>query len=224
MDAIKQIFLVGNSSFAQIAFEYFSSHTKYKVIAFVVDKEYIKEDSLLGVPVVSPENAKEFFDVKTTGFHVAIPYIKMNTVRENFIELFKQLGFKPVSYISPSAFVWSNVLLGEHVFIFEGNTVQPFCKIGNNTILWSGNHIGHHSEIGNNVFISSQVVISGHTKIGDNSFVGVNSTISNNISIGKFNWIGMGTILGKDSNDYDIFKQKSTLPHHKNVKEVFLNE
>ena len=51
-------------------------------------------------------------------------------------------GYQPASYISSNAFVWSNAKIGDHCFIFENNTVQPFVEIGDNVILWSGNHIG----------------------------------------------------------------------------------
>ena len=78
----------------------------------------------------------------------------------------------PASYVSPRAFVWRNVKLGEHCFIFENNVLQPFVNIGDNVVLWSGNHIGHHSKIGDHCFVSSHVVVSGFCDIGANCFLG----------------------------------------------------
>src|SRR5204863_5261024 len=115
-----------------------------------------------------------------------------------FYQSGKAKGYTPASYISPRAFVWRNVQLGEHCFIFENNVVQPFVKLGNNVVLWSGNHIGHHSTIGDGCFISSHVVVSGYCEVGANSFFGVNSTLGNTVKIGPDCLIGAGACVVKD--------------------------
>jgi UDP-3-O-[3-hydroxymyristoyl] glucosamine N-acyltransferase len=96
--------------------------------------------------------------------------------------------------------------MGDNVFIFEDNTIQPFVKMGSNIVMWSGNHIGHHSVLGNHLFISSHVVISGHCTVGDYCFFGVNSTVGNNINIGKDCLIGAGCLIVKDTGDGKLFK------------------
>ncbi len=118
----------------------------------------------------------------------------------------KEMGFTPASYISSKAFVWRNCEIGEHCFIFEDNTVQPFVKIGKNVVLWSGNHIGHHSTVCDNCFISSHVVVSGHCIIGRNSFIGVNATLANNVNIGMDNWIPPGVVIMKGTEEAAFFK------------------
>lgn len=219
---IREIVLVGTSSFAEIAYEYFTFDSEYEVKGFVVDEEYLTSESKFGLPVVPYEQVEKFFDPILTGFHVAIPYPNMNKIREDFIIRMKRKQFRPVSYLSSCSFVWRNVELGEHLFIFEENVIQPFCKIHDNVILWSGNHIGHHSIIEKNVFISSHVVLSGHCRIGCNSFLGVNSTIANNVNIAKFNWIGMDTTIGKDTKDFEIYKSDVSKPSEKDVRGIFL--
>jgi sugar O-acyltransferase (sialic acid O-acetyltransferase NeuD family) len=108
------------------------------------------------------------------------------------------MGYRPASYVSPRAFVWRNVEVGEHCFIFENNVVQPFVKIGANVVLWSGNHIGHHSVIRDHCFISSHVVVSGFCDIGEHCFFGVNATLGNNVTIGADCLLGAGACVVKD--------------------------
>ena len=102
--------------------------------------------------------------------------------------------------------------MGEHCFIFENNTVQPFVKIEGNVVLWSGNHIGHHSVIRENCFVASHAVISGFCDIGRNSFVGVNATLSNNVVIGEDNWIGIGVTIVKNTEVNQLFKGEQSGP------------
>ena len=124
----------------------------------------------------------------------AITYGQVNRLRTRLADDAAARGFALASYVSSRAFVWRNVEVGEHCFVFEDNTLQPFVRIGRNCVLWSGNHVGHHSTIGDNVFISSHVVISGSVQIGDNCFLGVNATLVNDIAIGRDSWIGPSVV------------------------------
>jgi sugar O-acyltransferase (sialic acid O-acetyltransferase NeuD family) len=118
----------------------------------------------------------------------------------------KARGYKAASYVSSRAFVWRNVEIGEHCFIFENNVIQPFVKLENNIVLWSGNHIGHHSRIGANCFLASHAVISGFVDVGANCFVGVNATVVNNICIGVDCVIGAGATITADVPDDKVVK------------------
>ena len=160
--------------------------------------EFITKNENFGLPVVNFENLTQSFNPKTHSFFAAVLYTRMNDFRRAIALEAKENGYELATYVSSRAFVWPNVTIGEHCFIFEGNVVQPFAKIGFNNVLWSGNHIGHHAEIGESCFISSHVVISGSTKLIGNTFMGVNSTLTNNIVIGARTWIGPDSLVTKD--------------------------
>lgn len=205
---MKELVIVGDSAFAEVAHQYFSYDSEYRVIGFAVEKAFKKQDTLLSLDVFDLEELPQRFVGKKLFFHVAVTYRNLNTLRFRLIERMKDFGFIPASYVSSRAFIWKNVNLGEHVFIFEDNTIQPFSKIGNNVVLWSGNHIGHHSTIKDNVFVSSQVVISGFCNIGNNCFLGVNSTISNNVTIGNFSWIGPRALVERNLRDDSLVRSE----------------
>lgn len=208
----KKLVIVGDSAFAEIAYEYFTHDSSYEVIGFTVEREYRKRDSLFGLPVVDFEGIERRFSPAEHAVHVAVVYTQLNRLRARLCGEAKRKGYTMASYISSRAFVWRNVEIGEHCFIFEDNTVQPFVKIGNNNVLWSGNHIGHHSHIGDHCFISSHVVVSGFVKIGDYAFLGVNSTISNNVTIAKDCWIGPGVTIKKDAAEGQFFRPETVEP------------
>lgn len=206
MEKNRKLIIVGDSAFAEIAYEYFTHDSDYEVAAFSVEGEYLKRETLFGLPVAPFEKIEQAFRPEEHDVYVATVYTQLNRLRTRLAAAAKQKGFGLASYVSSRAFVWQNVRLGEHCFIFEDNTVQPFVQIGNNVVLWSGNHIGHHSTIKDNCFISSHVVISGFVEVGENCFLGVNSTVVNDVRIGKDCWLGPNVTIVKDTPDATFFK------------------
>lgn len=206
----KKLIIVGDSAFAQVAYEYFTYDSEYEVVAFSVEKDYLKSKQLFNLPVVPFEILEELYPCDQYYIYVATVYKKLNRLRTRLMNESKKKGYRLASYISSQAFVWRNCKIGEHCFIFENNVIQPFVQIGNNVVLWSGNHVGHHSSIGNNCFIASHAVISGFCNVGENCFVGVNSTIINNINIGNNCIIGAGTLVLKDIEEGIVVKGKAS--------------
>jgi sugar O-acyltransferase (sialic acid O-acetyltransferase NeuD family) len=202
----KKLVIIGDSAFAEVAYQYFQFDSEYEVVAFSVEKEFLTRQTLFNLPVISFEKLEEFYNPLETYFYAALVYTKLNRLRTRLYLEAKKRGYAPASYISSRAFIWSNVEIGEHVFIFEDNTIQPYAKIGSNCVLWSGNHIGHHSFVMNNCFIASHAVVSGFCTIGENSFIGVNSTIANNVDVGRDNWIGLGVTIAKSTTNNVLYK------------------
>ncbi|MBN4081102.1 acetyltransferase [Caldithrix abyssi] len=201
----KKLIIVGDGETAQIAYEYFTYDSDYDVVAFSVEKKYLKEDNLFGLPVVSFEEVEHLYDPAPFEAFVAISYTQLNRVRSRLYNLTKQKGYSLASYVSSRAFVWRNVDIGENCFIFENNVIQQHAKIGNNVILWSGNHIGHQSVIKDHCYIASHVVISGFCEVGEHCFLGVNSCSGDNIKIGKDSIIGAGAVVTKDTEPGKVY-------------------
>jgi len=202
----EKLIIVGDRVFAEIAREYFTHDSPYEVVAFSVEAGYRERDELGGLPIVDFETLAETHDPREHAVHVAITYAQVNRVRARLTADAKRAGFELASYVSSHAFVWRNVELGEHCFIFEDNTIQPFVTVGSNVVMWSGNHIGHHSTIGDNVFISSHVVVSGGVEVGENCFLGVNSTLVNDIAIGRDTWLGPHVVVTRDVEPGSVYR------------------
>lgn len=206
----KKLVIFGTLDYAQLAHEYFTHDSEYEVAAFTVDGAYISARRYMGKPVVPFETLEAQYPPTEYEVHVAVVYGELNRIRQRKAVEAKAKGFDLASYVSSRAFVWPNVRLGEHCFIFEDNTIQPFVTIGDNTVLWSGNHIGHHSTIGSNCFVTSHVVVSGFCEIGDNCFLGVNSTIGNHVSIGSDSWICQGASVTRSVEGNSFVKGPET--------------
>jgi sugar O-acyltransferase (sialic acid O-acetyltransferase NeuD family) len=204
MTSRKNLVLFGLGELAEVAAYYFEHDTNHTVVAITADGEFIEEDRFLDYPVVPFEDiAKAFPSDDCQGF-VSVGYSKINGLRQEKCEAFRNKNYQLASYISTRATTFENVTFGWNNFILEDNTVQPFVTIGNGVTLWSGNHIGHHASIADFAFISSHVVVSGGVTVGERTFIGVNSTINDHVSIGARCVIGSGSLIAKELADDSV--------------------
>ena len=199
-----KLVIVGAGEFAQIAFEYFTHDSPYCVVGFSVERDFIGEPTLCGLPVVPFDEIETAFSPLDTAAFVAVTYTKLNRVRTRLHRQAKDKGYAMACYVSSRAFVWHNVQLGDNVFIFENNVVQHHAVIEDNTVLWSGNHIGHRSVIERNCYLASHAVVSGYCRVGASSFIGVNATLADNVTVGCDCLIGAGALILKDVPDNTI--------------------
>ena len=211
MSSKKKLIVFGIGELAEVALYYFNTDSHFEVVAFTVDQSYISTSTFNGLPIIPFENLNEAFP-PSENYHlfIAIGYSMLNESRKSKYLQAKSLGYKLASYISSRAVILNANKIGEHAFILENNTIQPFVNIGKNVTIWSGNHIGHHSSISDHVFITSHTVISGGVQIEEQCFLGVNCTIRDHIKIGQKSIIGAGSIILKDVEPFGIYSVKST--------------
>ena len=217
----QKLVIVGAGEFAEIAYEYFTYDSPYEIVAFTVEKDYLKNDRLYDLPVVPFDEVNEIFPITEYKAFVAVPYTNFNRLRTRLYNETKSKGYELVSYISSKAFVWRNATVGENCFIFENNVIQHHVNVGNNVILWSGNHIGHRTVIKDNCFISSHAVIAGNCEIGENCFIGVNSTFNDEIKVGKDCFISSGALVIKNALEGKIYKGSPAIASSVDVYRYF---
>jgi len=205
----KKILIFGTGSFAELVCYYLNNDHRYEVVGFTKNKNMIKNPTFFDLSVYPFENLKEQFPPENYSMFIAIGYVNQNKTRRKIYEQAKDMGYELISYISPKATTYEDLIIGDNCFVFENNVIQPFVKIGNNVILWSGNHVGHHSRIDDNCFVSSHVVISGHVHIEPFCFLGVNSTIRDGITIKNNCIIGANSLILKDTLPNSVYTSDS---------------
>ena len=223
----ERLILIGTGAFAQVAYEYFTHDSPYEVVGFSVEKEFFDAPTLFGVPVVPFEELTERFAPEDHHFFVAITYLGLNKVRARLYDLAREKGYRAASYISPEAFVWNNVKLGEHCFVFEKTVIQPFATVGDDVIFWSGCFIGHHSTIANHCFVAAHSAVNGTASVGDYSFLGANCTIANHVSVAENCIISAGSHVMSDVEDGQVILgtwRKKTLTSTSRLNSEFFLE
>jgi sugar O-acyltransferase (sialic acid O-acetyltransferase NeuD family) len=200
-----KVIIFGVLDTAELAHYYLQHDSEHEVVAFAVNREYIKDNSFHGLPVVAFEDVETLFSPSEYSFFAPMTGRNMNRNREAIYNQAKAKGYSFISYISSHATIFDKSVVGENCFILEDNTIQPFTTIGNNVVMWSGNHIGHHGRINDHVFFTSHVVMSGHCEIGPYSFFGVNSTIRDYTTIAQGTLVGMASAITKETEEWGIY-------------------
>ncbi|MBM3503520.1 MAG: acetyltransferase [Alphaproteobacteria bacterium] len=221
MQKTKRALIFGTASFAEVVRFYLDADSLYEVVAFTASRASIAQPSKQGLPVVPFEEIADRFPPGDHEMFVAVGYRQLNRLRERFCLEAKGKGYSLIRYVSSKATTWGDTRIGDNVFIFEDNTIQPFVSIGDDTILWSGNHVGHHSTIGAHCFISSHVVISGHCQVGDHCFLGVNATIADTVVVGDRNIIGPGALIQKNTGADEVYVAERTAKFPKDSSRFF---
>jgi sugar O-acyltransferase (sialic acid O-acetyltransferase NeuD family) len=218
----EKIIIFGYGDIAQIANYYFKIDSNYEVVAFTLDRAYIKENTFEGLDVIPFDEIEVKYPPAQYKMFIALSYTNLNKLRAAKYNEAKAKGYELVSYVSSKCTYLTPYVHGDNCFIFEDNTIQPFVKIGNNVTLWSGNHIGHHSVIHDHNFVSSHVVVSGHCVINSNSFIGVNATLGHNVELGNENIIGAGSIITKSTGFGEVYVPARSTKLDKSSSEIKL--
>ncbi|MFA5571730.1 MAG: acetyltransferase [Candidatus Bathyarchaeia archaeon] len=206
MVGIKQnLVVIGDGETAELAYDYFSKDTTYKVVGFSAETAFKRHQILFGLPVVPLEEVEAYFDPNQHEAFVGVSYTNLNRLRCKLFDIVKKKGYTFCSYISPKAYVGTNVTIGKNCFILENVTLQRGVAIGDNVTIWSGSSVGHRTIVGDNCFIASHVAISGFCEIGENCFLGVNSCIIDKVKIEKNCIIGAGAVVINNVSEGRIY-------------------
>ena len=217
--AEKKAVIFGTGSIAEVVAFYLNHDSDYEVVAFTASNAGVSES--FGRPLVPFQDVENNFPPSSHEMFVAVGYHRLNKLRQQFCEEARAKNYRLLSYVCSKATHWGDTIMGDNVFIFEDNTIQPFVAIGSGTILWSGNHIGHHSKIGKYCFLTSHVVVSGLCSIGDRCFLGVNSTISEDTAIGDDVIVGPGALVQKPAGAGEAYIAKRTEKFPKDSSRFF---
>ncbi len=206
MFRMEKIILFGLSDFASLAYLLFTSDSAYEVAAFTVDRAYLTQTEMCGLPVVPFEEIEKTYPPDQYKIFVLASFKRMNELRAAKYYEAKDKGYQFVNYVSSRAITWPDLVVGENCCIMPGNMVDPFVEIGNNVVIWDGNTIGHHTVVKDHCFITSQVVIGGRSTIEPYCFLGANSTIRDETIVARKTLVGAGVVLLHDTKEGEVYK------------------
>lgn len=200
----KNIIIFGTGNVAEVAYYFLKNDTEDNIVGFTVEKEYMKERSKFGLPVIEFENIEDIYSPNDHFLFAPCSGTNLNRYRERIYNEGKRKGYNFFTYISSKANVYTDNI-GENCFILEDNTIQPYTKIGNNCVLWSGNHIGHHSIIEDHVFITSHTVIAGLCLIKKYCWIGINASIRDSTILSEGTVVAMSSSVTKNTDGNAIY-------------------
>lgn len=203
---MEKVVIFGTTELAVMCHFYLTHDSPYDVVAFTVDQDYIKEETLCNLPVVAFENIELSHPPNEYKILVAVWFGKVNKTRAEKYYQAKAKGYSLISYISSKSTICPGLVLGDNCIILGNCAIQPFVKLGNNITLLDGCVIGHHSIIKDHCFLSLHAVVSGEVILEPYCFLGANSTIRNNVVIASECVIGAGTLILENTRERGVYK------------------
>jgi len=207
---MKDLIIFGNGKIADVVFYYAKNECNLNIVAFTVDKEFIRDNRFHDLPVIPFENIEDDLKPDSHSMFIAIGYQDLNRLRGLKYLAAKKLGYEIVSIVSHESKLPLTVKYGENCFIMPPSIIHPEVELGNNTFVWSGAMIGHHTTIGNNCWLTSCTNISGAVKVGNNCFFAVNSTVGHGVNIGNNCFLGANTLVTKNLDNNKVVIEESS--------------
>lgn len=199
------VVIIGIGEFANMIAEFIEKYDKKKVIAFSLNKDYIKDEFAYGKRVVAYEDLKQYFDVDKIELVIAVGYKKMNDIRKKFTEQILNDGYKLANFIHPSAFVASSAKIKQGNIILESAIISENVIIGNSNIIWNGCNISHNCIIGDYNYLAPSVTMGGCVSIKSNCFFGLSSIILSGKKIESYTLAGAGSYIANDTEEYSVY-------------------
>lgn len=201
----RKIIIFGTTPYSESIYSFISNEERVEVLAFCSHRQYIKNDTLLGIPVVAFEDLNSLYDMSVVEILNTIGYTYMNGIRERVSKEIKQNGYLLATYISNHACVSHTSVVGEGSIIFPMVYVGPYVNIGNGNIIDAQTTLTHHISIGNYNFLCARVVSGGHVNIENNCFIGLGCVIRNGVNISSKTLIGSGTNITKSTHYNSVY-------------------
>jgi sugar O-acyltransferase (sialic acid O-acetyltransferase NeuD family) len=202
---MEKIIVFGNSVFAEHIYFLLTHDSPYEVVAFTVDRKYIGDNTLFGLPVVPFETVESFFPPSQHRMTVAVSFQRVNRLREEKYLQAKAKGYELISYVSSRAMSFPGLAVGDNCVILENAIIGPYVEIGNNVTVASGAIIGHHAVLRDHCFISPGAVILGGVTVEEYSLIGANATVKEEVTIARECLIGSGVSITNNTQEGGVY-------------------
>jgi len=121
--------------------------------------------------------------------------------RREFLEIFRNSGFKTPTLIHFSAVVSTSAHIGENSHILAGAVIAPMVEIGEACIVNTNASVDHECVLAAGVHIAPGTTLCGCVRVGENTLIGAGSVVLPRIKIGSNVVIGAGSVVTRDIPD-----------------------
>jgi len=206
----RDIVVFGGGRGGETARRWFELDSPYRVVAHVVDREYLVTAKQSDLPTVAVDEVVQHFPPQQVRAFVAVGAARMNVVRAEKYRLMKMLGYDFVNYVHSSNHILGDCAIGENCMILQNQTVNFDVTIGDNVIIWGGCHIGDRSKIGDHAHLGAHVVVNGDVFVGEGAYIGSNSTLSHSVKVGAYSFIGANALISEDTAERSVHVLQGT--------------
>lgn len=134
-------------------------------------------------------------------FVVTVGAIGVPDLRNKIIEKLKGNNAVFGTVVAPSAFVASDVKIGEGSVILNNVVLNANVEIGTNAIINTGAIIEHDSSVGDTTHISTGAILNGGCHVGKDCFIASGVIMMHGLSVGDRIVVGVGGVISKNLSE-----------------------
>lgn len=171
-----------------------------EVCAFLVDKDYRKEDVLLGIPVHDFESIE--LDFSPEYYQIVLSFGYKNMVKnrqQKYLEC-KKKGYTLYTYLSKDAYIYSKSI-GEGTIVYPNCFIAPHVHIGKGCFLENSVSIAHDSKLDDFIFCAAKANICGDNIIESNCFLGAGCIVAGAVTLKKRTLVAAGAVCLKNTSE-----------------------
>lgn len=199
------VVVFGNNTFASLAAYCLTHDSRYRVVAFTVDRAFLGAGSHEGLAVVPFDELARHYPPGEVRLLIPLGYHAINGLRRERYLAAKASGYEFISYISSRASTWPDLQVGENCLIYEHAIINPYARIGDNVYIGTGAHISHHCQVANHAFVAAGVILSGNVKVGEQAFIGAGAIVRDGLTIAERSFIGIGAVVVADTEPGGVY-------------------
>lgn len=208
---MKKLIIYGQNDFTQNVYYYFLNYSDYEITAFTIDKEYITEDYICGLPLIPFDEVQTLYPPDEYDMFVGLGFANMNKNREKKIKEAKEKGYTLAKFIHPSCYTDKNAIIEENCFLFENVTLSKCVHLKEGNVIQASTTIAHDTTIDKCCYISPNVTVCGYVNVKGNCFIGAGAIIRDNIIIEKECIIGAGVTVLDSTKEKQVLKTQSSI-------------
>lgn len=174
------VVIYGAGPFAELMTRHLEAAGR-RVLAFTVDREHLPAGEALR-PVVPFEELAARHPPGEVELFVAIGYRRMRA-RRPMLERALARGYALASYVSPTAVVARDAVVGRNVALLDQVLVEPGASVGDHVVCWSGVIVGHGVRIEDDAFLGARALLAGRSVVGRGSFLGLGAATINDVRL-----------------------------------------
>lgn len=205
LESPKPVVIYGTGSTGQEIWREFTHGKDGDVVAFSVDRDYMQERKLHGLPVIPFENIATIYPPDEFRLTIGVGYVDRGRLRVNRYQEALDLGYELASCVSRWAITWEDLHLGAGSTLCANASLCPSSCIGNNVFISPSCTIPHDVKIGDHVFMSVGVVLAGGVTVEEGAFLGAGAVVRNGVTIGRDSIVGAGAVILEDTDPEGVY-------------------
>lgn len=167
-----------------------------EVIGFVDDDPSRRGEMISGVEVLG--GSELLPKLRAQGVDAAFAAFGDNAARLAKFRQLAEMGFQLPNLVHPTAYIGSDVRLGQGIFIGVNVTLIAGAVVEDFALINTAASVDHDTRIGKAAFLGPGVHLAGRVMVEEGAFIGTGAIVIPDMRIGEWSIVGAGAAVIRD--------------------------